>query len=177
MRSVLCALNWIHDLVNKIIVGLAMVLLVLLVAITAQQVFMRFVLNKPAVWSEELAIVLLIWFGYLGIIVGYKENRHMSISFFVEKLPTRAQQIVAILGQVLIAGFCLLMIQQGVIVTRLNAINIIPSLGIPASYMSVVLVIAGVMIAIESVIRIVTEGSHLARGGSKDVSEHRGTSA
>lgn len=148
------ALRLIYGWVNKLIELICILILLFLVVITTQQVVMRFIFNRPASWAEELSIILLIWFGYLGIIIGLRDGKHISISLMVNKFPEKAKKIVDILGRLLIAWFGLLMFKQGLQVVKLDAINNMPSTGIPASYVSFVLVITGLLILIETVLKI-----------------------
>lgn len=50
----------------RIVVGCAFALIV---ALTIAQVFFRFALNSPLVWSEELARLLLVWVTFIGAAV------------------------------------------------------------------------------------------------------------
>lgn len=142
-------INFILD-----VVGAA--LLVLLVLIITQEVFFRYVFNNPAKWSEELAIALLIWFGYLGITIGYRDNRHLCITFFFDQLPPAGQKVLDVFSDSVMLFFCLLMAHQGIQVTRLDVLNTMPATGVSMAWVSVVLVISGCTMALEGVIRILT---------------------
>ncbi|PNR94125.1 hypothetical protein HWHPT5561_06895 [Petrotoga sp. HWH.PT.55.6.1] len=148
------ALRLIYRWVNKLIELICILILLFLVVITSQQVLMRFIFNRPASWGEELSIILLIWFGYLGIIIGLRDDKHISISFLVNKFPEKVKKLVDILGRLLIAWFSLLMFQHGLQIVKLDAIREMPATGIPASYVSFALVITGLLILIESVLKI-----------------------
>jgi TRAP-type C4-dicarboxylate transport system permease small subunit len=58
------------------------------------QVFFRYVLSDPLVWSEELARYLFIWCAFLGWIVASRKRSHLAMTFVVDKLPPRAQAAI-----------------------------------------------------------------------------------
>ena len=141
-------------------------LLAALVVIIFQEVAMRYVFNSPGKWSEELAIALLIWFGYLGIVVGYRDDRHLSLTFFSDRLPAAGQTILLVFSDVTVLAFCLLMAWQGVKVAKLDAINTMPATGIAMSWVSIVLTVAGCAMILEGAIRILARLSPEARQGA-----------
>ncbi|WMS43924.1 TRAP transporter small permease [Acuticoccus sp. MNP-M23] len=59
-------------------------ILLALVVILAMQVFARYVVGAPLVWSEELARYLLIWCTFIGVSLAVREGRNIS----VDLLPT-----------------------------------------------------------------------------------------
>lgn len=53
------------------------------------QIFFRYVLNSPLVWSEELARYLQIWLVIAGTSIVTREGAHPSVAVLVERLPKR----------------------------------------------------------------------------------------
>ncbi|GAB5376448.1 MAG: hypothetical protein AcusKO_29100 [Acuticoccus sp.] len=72
-------------------------ILLALVVILAMQVFARYVVGAPLVWSEELARYLLIWCTFIGVSLAVREGRNIS----VDLVPT-------IFGRRSLKGFALL---------------------------------------------------------------------
>ncbi|MDQ0255892.1 TRAP-type C4-dicarboxylate transport system permease small subunit [Evansella vedderi] len=66
------------------------------------QIFAREFFSSPLVWSEELAQLIFIYVGLLGVSACIKDNSHVSIDFFVLKFPPVLQKIINIFIQVLI---------------------------------------------------------------------------
>ena len=91
-----------------LVLGIAMTILILL------QVFFRFVIYMPFPWSEEAARYLMIWMGMLGSVVALENGRHIGVEFFMEKLPATIRRPLAVLVQVIMAGFLALMFRQGI---------------------------------------------------------------
>lgn len=156
MRSFLHFLRAIQKPLNVILDVLGVLLLVALVFIISQEVFMRYVMNRPGKWSEELAIALLIWFGYLGITVGYRDNKHLSITVFADRLSGLPRLLVDTFADAVMIVFCVLMAWQGVKVAQLDAINTMPATGISMYWVSIVLTVSGCAMVLEGMIKILS---------------------
>lgn len=66
------------------------------------QVITRYVFNKPTIWSEEVAMSLMIWVTFLGVSYGVRHRYHIRMNSVVKNLPSKAQGAVAILLDVII---------------------------------------------------------------------------
>ncbi len=89
----------IYDNLEEII-GSALFAVMLI--ILAVQTLSRQGIGVPLVWSEELAKLLFIYAGYLGIVASIKDNSHVAIDVFVNKLPQKAQRWVYVFNNLLI---------------------------------------------------------------------------
>lgn len=79
---------------------LATVALLVFTVLTIAQVFMRYVLNNPMSWSEEVARFALVWFVYTSASYAVRYQRHVKFNVLTKllgkKLPIgeRIVQIV-----------------------------------------------------------------------------------
>ena len=55
----------------------------------ALQVFMRYVLNMPLIWSEEFARYLFVWVAFIGAGYGVRRGIHISMEYFFNKMSPR----------------------------------------------------------------------------------------
>lgn len=69
------------------------------------QIVARYVLAAPLVWSEELALVLMVWITFVGSALILESEDHVSIDMLAEMAPPRLAGLLALLSAVLIAGF------------------------------------------------------------------------
>lgn len=79
------------------------VMLIVIVALTVLQVFMRYVMNDPLRWTEEVARLLLVWAVFLGAGAATKHNAHIRVDFAIDHLGDRALKAIE-LGQHVIVG-------------------------------------------------------------------------
>jgi TRAP-type C4-dicarboxylate transport system permease small subunit len=82
-------------------------------AAMAAQVFWRYVLGDPLLWSERLSVYALVWLVFLGAAVITARWDHVSISSFVDLLPAPLRAIAALLGKLAMAVFAVAVLIVG----------------------------------------------------------------
>jgi len=95
------------ELVNRLAEGLCCILLVLLVILTVAQVFLRYVMKAPVSWSEEVALLILVWFGMLTVAIAVYRHSHMMITVLWNYFPPPWKYGLNILVELLIIVFAL----------------------------------------------------------------------
>jgi tripartite ATP-independent transporter DctM subunit len=68
------------------------------IIVLAAGVAARFILNRPLVWSDELASMLFIWLAMLGAVVALRRGEHMRMTAVVTRLAPSAQALFDSLG-------------------------------------------------------------------------------
>lgn len=98
--------------------GIAIVFFLVMLGSSLLQVFYRYVLNAPLMWTEELARLMAVGTTYFGGVVVLIAREHIRVDIIETLLKPRALAAVAILCDVLIALFlaalaygCLLMVE------------------------------------------------------------------
>lgn len=137
--------------VNRILNLVGIVLFILIFSVVLLQVFMRYVLGSPLVWSEELARYLFIWVSYLGWVFATRGGTHIRISAFFNTLPRRVQRGVRIGNQFLILVFALVLGWLGyqMVLKNLDVSTI--TLFFPYSVVYLVVPIASILIVFQTV--------------------------
>lgn len=141
--------------------------LVAMVVVVITQVFLREVFNFSLVWTEETSRILMVWLGFLGIAIGFRERAHIAIEFFVQRLPDGIQTMVFRFVQAAVFVFGLYLLVQGLQFTIQTSGATLPSTGLPRSVLYVVMPITGLMVCIYTALQAVgieTERHHLAVG-------------
>jgi len=67
------------------------VIVPVMLAVMAAQVFLRYVFNVSLSWSEELTLTLFCWTVMLMGALGVKQGLHVRMSVFIERLRGRAR--------------------------------------------------------------------------------------
>ncbi len=70
-------------------------------------VTMRFVFNRPLVWSDELAGMIFLWLAMLGSVLALWNNEHMRLTTVSSRLPPRWRALADTLA---VAAPCLFLI-------------------------------------------------------------------
>ena len=74
--------------IDKIIDGFCIVLLVAMILIVVMAVITRKGFGWMFAWSEEITLLCLTWFTFMGIAIGFRERLHLSMDLF-DKLPPK----------------------------------------------------------------------------------------
>ena len=70
---------------------LSLLALSVLIMVTVSSVFMRYVVQKPFGWSEEVSLVLFVWLVMSGAAIA---DEHVSIDIFIMKMPVKHRLII-----------------------------------------------------------------------------------
>ena len=116
----------------------------LIVVTVFVQIFFRYVLRSPLIWSEEFAKFLFPWLIFSGAALASKANRHIKIDFFVDRLPEKWQSIVNRIVQIASVIFCILIILYTIPLAQSQKDIKSTALYIPLNYFSLSVVIGAI---------------------------------
>lgn len=133
----------------------ASISLVLIISVSVVGVFMRFVLGEPLQWTEEMTLALFVWFTFLGASVVEKENGHVGIEYFVEKLNPSFKRIADLFKEIFLTFISLFVfVYLAGQLTAQAATRLTPVLRVSYIYIDVAVVLCGVFSAIHIISRI-----------------------
>ena len=125
--------------------------LLVIVAIVFYQVFGRYVLNSSPTWTENLALVLVLYVTLLGAAVGVRDAGHIGMESLLVLLPAKIRNRLELLIHVLVLLFGAAMVYNGLMLGQSVLGYKIPNLGLPESVRYVPLVISGTLIILFSI--------------------------
>lgn len=67
-------------------------LFVVIIVCVSLQVFFRYVLHDPLIWSEEVARLSFLWMVFLGLGIAERDNLHIAVEFFMDRIPQTMQK-------------------------------------------------------------------------------------
>jgi len=140
--------------IDNVIEYLCMITLVVLVCIVFTQVFTRYVLGFTPRWSEETAVILMIWLGFVTMAIGVKKASHLSISAIVDLLPKSAQKVVFYFDELAVMAFGIILFVYGKDLSSQTMNSTLPATQLPTGFLYLVLPVSGVMIIFYTIIRI-----------------------
>ncbi len=88
-------------------------LMALLVVDVSWQVVSRFIMNKPSVYTEELALFLVLWIALLGAAYTYRRGAHLGLDILVEKLNGTKKVVAEKFADFVCLIFALLVLVYG----------------------------------------------------------------
>jgi|Go1ome_4_1110791.scaffolds.fasta_scaffold78195_1 C4-dicarboxylate transporter DctQ subunit len=80
--------------------------------ILTYEVFVRYVLNSPTVWVQEVSIYLFMWSMLVGAAYTLMQGKHVRIDLLFDRLPHKVQLILDAITSVFGVIFCAVVTQQ-----------------------------------------------------------------
>lgn len=102
-------------------------------AVLLAQVFMRYFMRSPFVWSEELARYILVWAAILGVSLAVREGRHIRVDFLPMVLGPRSQTLFMVIAHLGVLVFSAVIVWESLpLIQRLRMIGqTSPALNVP----------------------------------------------
>lgn len=120
MRSLARRLDWLSASLNSIALWGA-VLAVLAMALSASwQVFARYLLDAPPVWTEELARRAMVWAGMLGASCAFRMNADPTLFPGMRQITGRAGMVLALIRAAGVLAFAVPVIWYSLFGPRMN---------------------------------------------------------
>ncbi|KRE36791.1 TRAP transporter small permease [Paenibacillus sp. Soil522] len=133
----------------------ALVAIASMAIIVAIQVITRKLFNFVFFWSEEITLLLMVWFSFMGIAIGFREKLHLAMDSFTNLLPKRINKVLDKVIQVCIFAFGFYLIKNGWEFTVLMNESTLPATKLPNSSMYLVMPITGVMICVYTFLQLI----------------------
>ena len=146
-RKVIAFFNLLHIAM----VYLAKFMMVAMVLIIFVNVVLRYGFNSGLMWSEEVALLLAVWFIFIAMSLGVKQNLHINITLIpsakLSKTVARALEILKSLVTLVVA---VVMLLDGWKLVGFTMRSIMPATQWPAGLLYAVLPISAVVMIYES---------------------------
>jgi TRAP-type C4-dicarboxylate transport system permease small subunit len=143
------ARDWAFPL--RVIVGAIFSCIVIL---TIAQIFFRFVLNSPLVWSEELVRLMVVWMTFLGAAVLCWDGRHLAVDVLFVRLSDGPKRILRIFNCTVALGFLGILVWYSIPLVELTRHVSIGALDLPEAAYRVPATIGGGLMIVFVVLRI-----------------------
>ena len=106
--------------IDRAIDGLAVVAFAGMFGCVISQVFFRYFLDDPLVWSDELARYLFVWVSFLGWIIAARRRSHLSIDMAATRMGPRGKAVIRAFGALAAIAFALILAWYGWRITLRN---------------------------------------------------------
>jgi TRAP-type C4-dicarboxylate transport system permease small subunit len=127
--------------VKNIDLWIAAAAMIFLVGLTFTGVIMRYRMNKPITWLEEVQFILIVWVAFFGASVAFRQGSHIAIEVVMELFPSRLQKImekiIAVLVFAVMVFIFFLELERGMDLTRTGRRTNILSIPLSINYFAV----------------------------------------
>jgi len=134
---------------DRLVEGFAIALLVAMIVIVFVAVVTRKVFGFVFAWSEEVTLLCLTWFTFMGIAIGFRERLHLGMDIF-EKLPPPVLRVLDRLVDLVTFLFGLYLVVCGWDFTLMMRGSILAATQLPNVIQYIVMPITGVLTCVYS---------------------------
>lgn len=82
MKKFLEGVNKALDVIFNVLRTYSKIVLLAVVLIVSAQVISRKFLRHSIIWSEEVALLLMVWMAFISMAIGVAKNIHIRIEMF-----------------------------------------------------------------------------------------------
>lgn len=144
-------LNKVLDWSEKLISYIAMIFLVIMILIVTMTVCTRYFFNYTFRWSDEIALLMMIWFGFIGIALGVKGSIHLSIEYFMSLIPERYQIWIIQIENIVVGLFGWFMLKYGMQLYNSTKLTRLPATQWTRGLLYIMLPISGGLVLVYSI--------------------------
>lgn len=137
---------------------------VTIVALTLAQIFFRFVLDSPLIWSEELSRLLIVWVTFIGAAVVCWDGRHLNIDVGFALLPPLGKAVVRILNALLSVGLLILLISPTLRLVEIENFSELGALELPSGIVRLPVAVGAVLMVVAILLRLLYRRRKAAHG-------------
>lgn len=116
-----------------------------IVTLTVVQVFCRFVLDSPLIWSEELVRLFLVWLTFLGAAVLCWDGNHLNVDTVYIKIPPGPRRWVRGFNRAVAIVFLIILVYYSIPLVQIDHMTMMSAFDIPASVVRVPATIGGAL--------------------------------
>ena len=160
----------ILDILDKIEVAVASLVLLVLICVTFFGVLMRYIFNNPITWEEELQLACMVWITFLAAPAAFRTKSHVAIEILVDALPKSLRKIVELLIPVVVYAVLIYFFfrSQNYIAVMLRTSRKTPILMIPYSTIYAIAPVSIVLMLISYTEQKYYELKELFKGDGKE---------
>jgi TRAP-type C4-dicarboxylate transport system permease small subunit len=115
------------------LVGVVMMSVIVGLVFIAAVTRMR-IINRPIVWSVDLAQLLFIWVCMFGADAALKNKAHVGVDMLVRLFPARLQRAVSLVTHLLCLAFLSFLVYWGAALCGQNYLRSYSTLGVSYSF-------------------------------------------
>lgn len=136
---------------------LACICLVGLLAVVVYGVVLRYVFNNAPPYVEQVALLLVISVAMFGASAGVRDAGHIGLDSLIAVLPEKVRFWCEALVYVLVIVFAIALFAGGAEMAASTRDSTIPTLGLSEAFRYLPILIAGVLIALFSIERLIAQ--------------------
>lgn len=146
----------IKNYIEKVLTVVTCIMMVIMVVGALWQVFSRYVLNDPSLFTEELLRFMLIWTAMLGACYAFSTDKHLALIFIKNKFDGKLKLMIDTFIDFMTMFFAgIILVKGGLQLTMSTMKQLSPILLLPMGLVYSVIPLSGIIIIIVQILNIV----------------------
>ncbi|MBQ9494819.1 MAG: TRAP transporter small permease [Treponema sp.] len=146
LEKIVSSITFVFDVIYRIFLEYAKIVLIVIVLIVSAQVVSRKFLNTSIRWSEEIALLLMIWMAFISMAIGVERRLHIAIEIFANRLPQSVQCVLEKASDTATFVFGFVLLVYGVHLVKATMSSTLPATQIPAGVQYMMMPVGGFFI-------------------------------
>mgnify|MGYP000939910020 FL=1 len=141
-------------MIDSVFENVAISALLAMTLIVVVQVVTRKLWHHVFFWSEEITLLLLVWFSFMGMAVGVRERLHLAVTTVADRLPAVLRRWLDRLIALSTLAFGLYLVKYGWQFAEMQRDVTLAATKWPNSVLYAVMPIAGAMVAVYALLQL-----------------------
>jgi len=150
-------LKKINNVIEYVLLKFLIITMSILIISTFLQVFSRYVLKNPFVWTTEVSTFVFVWMAFMGASVGVKRCDHFVVDSIYDITPQKTHKYILIFTHLCVLSVALVLLISGHRFSLMGLSNVSSTLRISMFYMYCSVFLSGLfmtLFSIENIIKI-----------------------
>lgn len=170
-NPVLLKITYFFDIIYRLLLEYSKFVLLLIIFIVSAQVFCRKFLGTSIRWSEEVALLLMVWMAFISMAIGVEKGLHIAIGMFYNRFPAPMQKVIAKMNTIIICIFGVILMYYGGNLVMSTMTSTLPATQWPAGLLYMMIPVSGLFITYFTLIELFNLQEYLHKdiedGGDK----------
>jgi len=142
----------VFNILHITLVLVAKILLITMVLIIFSNVVLRYGFNSGIQWSEEIGLLIAVWFSFIAMVVGVKQNLHIHINLLPEqKLSPGLNRVLKKVSDLTILTVGYVFLRWGWVLVGFTMRSILPASHLPAGWLYMIMPICAVFLIYDGI--------------------------
>lgn len=142
-------LRYVKTMIERCLITSTSVMMVIMLGLAIWQVTSRYILQSPAIYTEEALRFTMIWVGLLGSAYAFGTDQHLRLVFLTEAMSPRKRRLVQMINGLIVIFFSLVIMSIGGIKMVSSGMSqVSPILNIRMSYVYLIIPICAALITL-----------------------------
>jgi TRAP-type C4-dicarboxylate transport system permease small subunit len=162
------AISKFFNAVHIFIGYVAIVQLLAMILIVSAQVFSRFITGSSIKWSDEVSLILMVWFSFIGLAIGVRQGLHISIELFTMKLSDKVKKnFIERLTHICTLIIGIILVYFGIKLAENGMMSTLPATGLPSAVEYLFVPVCGILVTYDSILGLL--GIDTKEGGLEEI--------